>query len=705
MKHLLSSALLGVIAQAYDENGYADSDGEVIDILDAVYEGFRGHHWDMQFGWDDKHNLDFCNWHGVTCNEDGDIEEIDLMNNNLNGALDIQVFNIKSLKVLSLSDNPDAQFSLSKVPNNLSSLRRLNVGNLTFDDDGLDGITQLDFQNFRGLDASRNAITGKIPEEIFNFESMDILYIDRNELTGTISEKIGQLESLVSFDVFGNSLTGSLPHSIGNLKNIKFFEISHNSLSGSVPWNEVDKWSHLEGFYAHNNGDLTGTVPTLGAASKLQEVRIGNNKFTGSIPKSFMSASPVNQEAEIMIHLEDNLITGAVPSTFSRFPVLDLRLENNQIDALPDSFCEMENWMGGQVGKYGCDAILCKPGEGNKEGRETDSKTPCVACPGSTFFGGTTCLNNEQASIEREVLKLFFQSCGGSEWLRKEGWMDDATPICNWEGIGCHNDLVEVINLGANNVVGTPPKRIFTDLPNLKSIVMYSNPLEDFSFDGIAEATRLTSVILDSTGLKSIKGIGEAPSLELVNLRFNQISENSALEEVAKLDNLVTLDLGDNLIPGTIPSSFETSLRKVHKLYLGRNKLEGSLPTLNSHTFLSKVDFSYNKFSGVIPDDFMELSPVNKDVLINLAENDITGEIPLGLARFDSLDIYLRNNNIKGFSNILCEQKSWNGGDVDIYKCNAIMCPVGTYSQVGRQTNEHDCKSCDKVKTSGATEC
>ena len=52
------------------------------------------------------------------------------------------------------------------ISKTVSSLHRLNVGNLTFDDDGLDGITQLDFQNFRGLDASRNAITGKNPSAV-----------------------------------------------------------------------------------------------------------------------------------------------------------------------------------------------------------------------------------------------------------------------------------------------------------------------------------------------------------------------------------------------------------------------------------------------------------------------------------------------------------------------------------------------------------
>jgi len=41
------------------------------------------------------------------------------------------------------------------ISKTVSSLHRLNVGNLTFDDDGLDGITQLDFQNFRGLDAEK----------------------------------------------------------------------------------------------------------------------------------------------------------------------------------------------------------------------------------------------------------------------------------------------------------------------------------------------------------------------------------------------------------------------------------------------------------------------------------------------------------------------------------------------------------------------
>ena len=76
--------------------------------------------------------------------------------------------------------------------------------------------------------------------------------------------------------------------------------------------------------------------------------------------------------------------------------------------------------------------------------------------------------------------------------------------------------------MGSNGLVGQIPKEIF-DLPNLKTLSLYSNAVE-FSFDGIGQATNLEVLSLDSTKLNSLNGVGAGLSLVEVDVRFNQLS-------------------------------------------------------------------------------------------------------------------------------------------------------------------------------------
>ena len=415
--------------------------------------------------------------------------------------------------------------------------------------------------------------------------------------------------------------------------------------------------------------------------------------------------------------MESNQINGGIPESLGRFNRLDLRVENNKITSLPSSLCSKSNWMidpndpngEGLVAKYGCDAIMCAPGLGNIEGREVSTDTPCHLCGENNIHYGTTqCDAAAQEDLERETLQILYQTCEGSKWFRQGGWMDDSVPVCQWDGIGCNEQsgLVESLYLGANNVIGPLPNEIFTNLPHLRMINLYSNPLGSFDFDGIANADRLDTLILDSTGLKSVEGIGAAPALTVVNLRFNQLSDNDTLSEISKLSKLEYLDLGDNLLGGKVSSSTFENMSKLHRLHLGRNRFEGSIPSLHSNRSLKHVDFSFNKFSGSIPGDFMELAQASTGLSVNLASNRLTGSIPLSLTRFDELEIYLRDNKMKGnIHDEICAQKGWNGGDVGDYKCDAIMCPVGTFSEVGRRTDDFKCSDCSKAKTLGSTSC
>ena len=71
--------------------------------------------------------------------------------------------------------------------------------------------------------------------------------------------------------------------------------------------------------------------------------------------------------------------------------------------------------------------------------------------------------------------------------------------------IKCVGESVGIINLAANNVVGAPPVEIYS-LPELRTLSLYSNPLDNFVFKGIEEAKKLSELLLDATGISDVKG-------------------------------------------------------------------------------------------------------------------------------------------------------------------------------------------------------
>jgi len=80
-----------------------------------------------------------------------------------------------------------------------------------------------------------NQLTGSIPSEIGNLNSLQYLYLDENQLAGSIPSEIGNLNSLEDLLLYGNQLTGSIPSEIGNLNSLTDLDLGGNFLTGSIP--------------------------------------------------------------------------------------------------------------------------------------------------------------------------------------------------------------------------------------------------------------------------------------------------------------------------------------------------------------------------------------------------------------------------------------------------------------------------------------
>merc|ERR1711957_1152003 len=140
------------------------------------------------------------------------------------------------------------------------------------------------------------------------------------------------------------------------MKSLKSLSISHNKLT-TLPVN-LNKLEHLSSFIVSSNrikGGLNFQFP-----SSIKIIDLSNNNIGGSIPNTFLNG--VKTESELDVDLSDNTITGQIPSSLSRFEKMNLFLKNNYITSIGEGLCEQTKWNNREVGKLGCDAIICKPG-------------------------------------------------------------------------------------------------------------------------------------------------------------------------------------------------------------------------------------------------------------------------------------------------------------------------------------------------------
>ncbi|XP_072973327.1 tyrosine-sulfated glycopeptide receptor 1-like [Typha angustifolia] len=118
----------------------------------------------------------------------------------------------------------------------------------------------------------------------------------------------------------------------------------------------------------------------------------------------------------------------------------------------------------------------------------------------------------------------------------------------------------------------------------------------------------------------------EAASLRHLSLPNNHLSGVLDGKRIAKLSNIIMLDLGGNELSGHLPESIGQLVNLEH-LALYSNRLSGNLPSsLSNCTSLKDLNLRANNFNGNLSAfNFSSLSNLNT---IDLAINNFTGGIP-----------------------------------------------------------------------------
>jgi hypothetical protein len=197
---------------------------------------------------------------------------------------------------------------------------------------------------------------------------------------------IGAATSLISFDARFSSVRGPFLEEITRLSNLRTLSLGENGITGTLP-KSFASLPFLMSLRLNAN-ELTGKLPAFDDIHFLKYVDLSDNALTGAISRNFFNKLSIDVKPEI--RLSRNQLTGVVPEEFDRFGDMTIYVADNRILGLPLTLCDNDEWNNGEVGSFGCDAIMCKPGTFSEHGRRRSS-SKCLPCPTATYYGETAC--------------------------------------------------------------------------------------------------------------------------------------------------------------------------------------------------------------------------------------------------------------------------------------------------------------------------
>lgn len=262
------------------------------------------------------------------------LTKFNLNTNSLSGSIPTEIVQCTKLTELGLEEN----MLTGNIPSAISALT---------------GLTKITL--------GQNKLTGGLPASLFTMTKLTEVDLDRNKLSGGIDSAINGLINCANLELNDNSFSGSIPSTIYGMSNITTLYLGHNHLSGDISPSIGDMTKLMDIQLGSNH--FTGTIPTtINKLTLLRQFDVAENSLSGGLPKSFNSTNLLNVELggnfftgsipdEMLIPsltkltLEDNALTGAVPSSISVMTNLQgLYLDHNSLSGqIPYSMNSMTN--------------------------------------------------------------------------------------------------------------------------------------------------------------------------------------------------------------------------------------------------------------------------------------------------------------------------------------------------------------------------
>uniref|UniRef100_A0A0E0BLD5 non-specific serine/threonine protein kinase n=1 Tax=Oryza glumipatula TaxID=40148 RepID=A0A0E0BLD5_9ORYZ len=577
-----------------------------------------------------KESLAFCDWHGVTCSNQGAARVVALRLESLNLTGQIPPC-IADLSFLTTIYMPDNQISGHIPP---------EIGRLT---------------QLRNLSLGMNSITGMIPDTISSCTHLEVIDMWSNNIEGEIPSNLANCSLLQEITLSHNNLNGTIPPGIGSLPNLKYLFLANNKLVGSIPRSLGNRTSLSMVVLAHNS--LTGSIPPILAnCSSLRYLDLSQNKLGGVIPSALFNSSSL-----LSLDLSsNNFIRWSIPSTpLISAPIQRVILANNTI--FGDSITKIP---------YLQELDLAY-------NNLTGTVPPSLYTISTLTYLGLG-VNNLFGRIPTNI----GYTLPNIETLILEGnHFDGPLPTSLVNALN-----LQVLEVRDNTFTGVVPS--FWALLNLTQLDLGANLFESVDWTSLSSkinSTKLVAIYLDNNRIHGIlpSSIGNLPgSLQTLYMTNNRIA-GTIPSEIGNLNNLTLLHLGENLISGDIPETLSNlvnlfvlglhrnnlsgdipqsigKLEKLGELYLQENNFSGAIPSsIGRCKNLVMLNLSCNTFNGIIPPELLSISSLSKG--LDLSYNGFSGPIPSEIGSLINLDsINISNNQLSGDSAYTCSLQLLN---------------------------------------------
>lgn len=226
---------------------------------------------------------------------------------------------------------------------------------------------------------------------------------------------------------------------------------------------------------------------------------------------------------------------------------------------------------------------------------------------------------------QERILMSLVQGQEGKAWaMDLKGWKENDVFVCQWDYIVCdvYQTTVIGINMSEADFIGTLPSEL-GKLMTLEEISMRRN------------------LVVGSIPNE----IGNLPHLETLVLAENRLT--GTVPNFASY-KLKTLDLGYNLLSGTLSPTFGKTNPQLAELDLASNNIKGTLPTsFEMSDNILTISLSDNAFSGTIHEYLGNTPSIN---YLYLDGNSLMGTIPSTFSGKSSSmqELWLQNNLLTG---------------------------------------------------------